>query len=65
MDRRWLTIDISPAEYAGLIGHSEGYVRKYVMKDNEAQLIRIRVPVSSVMEDIYDIRDVKEADRKD
>ena len=61
MDQTWLMIRMTPAEYAGLTGHSEGYVRKFIAKG--ADLVEIRVPTAEVLEDIYDVKRVKGADR--
>lgn len=59
MNKAWLTIRMTPKEYASFIGHSEAYVRKYVMRNENDTMIQLRIPTSSVMEDIYDIRGVK------
>ena len=54
---------MSPKEYARLIGHSEGYVRRYCIRDSNAPKVRIRVRTEDILEDIYDIKGIKkEAD---
>ena len=49
---------MTPADYARLIGHSESYVRTYIMKDLYAKKVRVRIPTSDFVEDIYDVRTV-------
>lgn len=63
LDRKWLTIELSPAQYARIIGHSEAYVRRYCMRDHDAPKVQIRVRTEDVIEDIWDVKEVKEADQ--
>ena len=56
--KQWLTIEMSPKEYARLIGHSEAYVRKYCMKDSDAPKVQIRVRTEDILEDIWDVRGI-------
>ena len=50
---------MTPADYARLIGHSESYVRTYVMRDPFAEKVRVRIPTSDFVEDIYDVRTIR------
>lgn len=56
--KQWLTIEMSPKEYAKLIGHSEAYVRKYCVSDPKARKVQIRVRTEDVLEDIWDVRGI-------
>lgn len=56
--KQWLTIEMSPKEYAKLIGHSEAYVREYCISDPEARKVQIRVRTEDVLEDIWDVRGI-------
>lgn len=56
MDQSWLTIEMTPSEYGKLIGHSERYVREYIMHGEESDKVIIRVRTTDVMEDIWDVR---------
>ena len=49
---------MTPADYARLIGHSEGYVRTYCMHDRDAKKVLVRIPTEDFVEDIFDVRDV-------
>lgn len=53
---------MTPKEYGQIIGHSEGYIRKFIMKGEDADILRVRIPMSSIIEDIYDVKAKKEGD---
>ena len=58
-----MTIDLSPAEYGKLIGHSEEYVRRwclpYGIRDDADAIVRLRVVTSDVMDAVYKREAVK------
>ena len=56
--KRWFEVEMTPADYARLIGHSESYVRTYVMRDPFAEKVRVRIPTSDFVEDICDVRSI-------
>ena len=56
--KEWLEIEMSPKQYARLIGHSEEYVRKYCIENPEAKKVKIRVRTEDVLEDIWDVRGI-------
>ena len=58
MDKRFLVIEMTPGDYARLIGHSENYVRKYIMKNQESQKVQVRVRTEDILEDVYDVKGV-------
>lgn len=51
-----MTIQMTVAEYARLIGHSEGYVRRFCIRDDAADTVQVRIPTSELLEDICDVR---------
>ena len=56
IDKRYLTIQMTVEEYAKLIGHSEGYVRRFCVRDDVADTVQVRIPTSELLEDICDVR---------
>ena len=53
---------MSPKEYARLMGHSEGYVRKFCVRNPEAEKVLIRVRTEDILEDIWDVRGIGPGD---
>lgn len=62
LGKEWLVIEMSPKAYAKLIGHSETYVRNHCMVGQEAKKVQIRVRTEDVLEDIWDVKGIKEGD---
>lgn len=60
LDSKWLTISLSPGDYARMTGHSERYVRNWQMSKRLRGLpdakIEMRIAVSDILENCDRIR---------